>query len=860
MTRLGVCLAFIAILAVSNVLPTHAQTNAEQRSIEINLPAGPLKTSLVELGEQLKVDIFASSSLVRGKTAPALSGTLTVEVALYRLLAGTGLQATPTEDGGFVIQQIQEQVTSAAVQEPRKIETVVVVGIKQPIDLQNTVESVEVFTDERFDQENLFTVADALARTPNVSVISDGLINVSIRGINRQGTNNAGAGTAINVFQDGMPLNRDSLLFNTSSAWDINQVEVLRGSQSTIQGRNSIAGAIVIQSKKPSYEWEGAARIRGAEFGERQTAGVISGPIIDDQLAFRLSADYQESDGFIEDGLGEPTGSRDSRTVRGRFLIEPEALSGLSALLTVEYVDQRAGGFVGQQVMSERGDLDFDPEDRTTFSLIRSDYDFEAWRYFADITYEFNDAVTLKVLGTYEDSTNLRVDANRRTNPFATLGTQDRNNRDIYSAEARLEFDFGKLTGRAGGFYYSSDRSAVRSDTLVVADQIPFPLDPAETAITLSSPSSGEVENYAAFTAWRYQPTDAWTFDVSLRYDDEQFSLQTETSSVAIAPDDCLITVPGALVGQSDTVTVSCDLVAPFLLPPGTPLQSDSLGVWLPSGAATFHTTEDASVFFGYRRGYRAGGTFLASTSDASGLFQVVSYDPEFLDTFEAGWRSQWMDRRLTVNGTLFYSEYEDQQVSFIDERSFQVIDNVGATSLYGLELSVNFAATPTLSVFASVGLLETSVDEFIYQQENPDRPGNEFIDLSGNELERSPPLSFNVGANYRSLSGFFAGASVAYQDEYFSNIFNVDEAILGNGLTEVVDAAAIVNAQLGYAFTDSLSMTAYATNLFDESSPQSTFITGFTALVGQADLENRVLTYRLRQPQTFGLSLDMRF
>ncbi|MEM0952599.1 MAG: TonB-dependent receptor [Pseudomonadota bacterium] len=840
-----------------NAIGVHAQVSATSETVTVEVAPGPLKTSIVELGKQLRVDIFASADLVQARTAPAVSGTLTAEAALSQLLLGSGLVATHLEGGGFVI----KRETASGVKAPRLVENVVVVGVKQPINLQNTVESVEVFSGQRFDQESLFNIADALARTPNVSVIGDGLINVSIRGIDRQGTNSAGQGTAINVFQDGMPLNRDALLFSTSSSWDIEQLEVLRGSQSTVNGRNSIAGAIVVQSKKPTFDWEGTARVRAAEFGEVQTAAAISGPLIRDQLAFRLSVDHQESEGFIEDALsGDDRGSRDNLSVRGRFLIEPEAVPGLSALLSVEYVEQSAGGFVGQQVQSERGDLDFDPQARRTFAPIISDYDFEAWRYFADVSYEISDTLTLKLLGTYEDSDNRRFDTDRTTNQFSTLGTADDNTRDIYSAEARLEFDFGKLTGFAGVFYYLAEDDGIRSDTLEVARAIPFPLDPPDTTLTLTSLTRGEVENLAAFTAWRYNPNEKWTFDVSLRYDDEQFETQNSSGDFLVAPESCVITVPGAIVGQTGIVTLPCTQVAPALLPPSEPLQSDSLGVWLPSGAITYHLTDHASLFVGYRRGYRAGGTFLSNALESSDLFQVVTYDPEFLDTYEAGWRSQWLGRRLSVNGTLFYSEYEDQQVSFRDAEGFTVIDNAGATSLYGLELSMNYAATSDLSVFASVGLLETNVDEFLFQFDNPDTPDNEFIDLSGNELERSPPLSFNVGVNYRAPGGFFAGASVAYQDEYYSSVFNVDEELLGNGLTEEIDAAAIVNAQVGYAFSDRLTLTAYATNLFDEGSSQDTFINGLLSLLGDNDLSDNILFYRIRQPQTFGITVDLQF
>ncbi|MEM0955222.1 MAG: TonB-dependent receptor [Pseudomonadota bacterium] len=860
---------FIPILFLTFVFSsaTSAVATARDTTDSFSAPVAPLVEVIAEISEFFSVDVVSKSGVMRGVQSAQVRSAQSAIHALRQAVDGSDLVVSQSANGTFVIsvspatQGLTQNTAPRTNHGEAKIEEVIVLGRKQPIALQNTVESVEVFSADRLDRENLFDISDALARTPNVSIFGDDINSIAIRGIARRGTSGAGQGQAINVFQDGVPLSSDTLLFGGASTWDLEQLEVLRGSQSTVQGRNSIAGAIVLQSKEPSFDWEGAARVRVAEFGTLQTAAAISGPLVADQLAFRLSADYQEFDGFIDDGFtGERVDFRESLTLRGRLLIQPEAISGLSALLTVEYNDRPGGNQPSATGM--RGDLDFDLEGYTTFFEREVVETVEAHKFIADLTYSLNSRATFKLLGTFEDVDGMSEDNFRTQNRFADIGLASDRKTTTYSAEARAEFDFGNITGSVGGFYFSTETDDLQSQTNILANLLPFSFEPADSVLAFGGTVSTDVENFAFFTSWRYQTDEKWVFDAAIRYDDERFTTQSRDPTFSFAPDSCIGAVPGFIVGlpTGDLVDFPCELGAPFFLAPPEPLQSDSLSVLLPSGSITYKINEDLSAFLGYRRGYRAGGTFLSNSLQSDQLFRVNTFDPEFLDTVEAGWRAEWPNRRLRLNGTLFYSEYEDQQIRFIDDEGFPITDNAGATSLYGLELFGEYQATSTLEVFASLGLLETNVDEFVIQQDDPATPENEFLDLAGNELDRSPSVSLNVGVEYRSPNGVFASVSANYQSEYFSDIFNLDESTLDNGLTERIDATTIVNAQVGYDFGDALVVTVYANNLFDERTPETVNIGGANAALGFDDLSNAILFSRLRQPQTFGISLSSSF
>ncbi|MEM8987098.1 MAG: TonB-dependent receptor, partial [Pseudomonadota bacterium] len=231
----------------------------------------------------------------------------------------------------------------------------------------------------------------------------------------------------------------------------------------------------------------------------------------------------------------------------------------------------------------------------------------------------------------------------------------------------------------------------------------------------------------------------------------------------------------------------------------------------------------------------------------------------EFLLSYEAGWRSQWLDKKLTVNGTAFFSDYQDQQVRFLDEEQLNRTVNAGDTSIYGLELSADYQATADWNIYGSIGLLESDINEFEFQADDPSTTTiDESIDLSGNDLSRSPNVSFTLGASYDHESGLFGSISLNYQSSYDSNIFNLGPDELLNGLTERTEPSTLVNARLGYEIGN-FTLTAFVTNLLDDNDPESITLGGANALRVPGTLSD-VSSFTLRQPRSFGVSLDASF
>lgn len=224
---------------------------------------------------------------------------------------------------------------------------IIVTGEKTDRTLRETSSSVVVETQDTIQKRAaLYSVNDLLSRIPNIVSIEPGNDAPAVRGID--GTGPAAGATAflagtrprLNYQVDGRTLGFNESLFSTSSLWDVTQAEVYRGPQSTLQGRNAIAGVIAVRTADPDFEWSGGARAIIGNRDERQLSGAVGGPIINGIAAFRLSADWQRSQSFLSfNDYAEESdpGQSEIKTFRGKVLLTPA--SSVRSLWTLSYQD-----------------------------------------------------------------------------------------------------------------------------------------------------------------------------------------------------------------------------------------------------------------------------------------------------------------------------------------------------------------------------------------------------------------------------------------------------------------------------------------------------------------------------------------
>jgi outer membrane receptor protein involved in Fe transport len=656
------------------------------------------------------------------------------------------------------------------------LEQKVVEGEKITRTLRDTPTSVGVVTGQEIEERQIRDLDKAIGETANAISSEDTNAGFVIRGLNSEGQTglqHISAVPLIGVLVDGVTQNPDAVRRGARGLWDVEQVEVLRGPQSTLQGRNALGGTVVVKTNDPTYKLGGVVE---GTIGTNDLYGagfVLNAPIVAGQSAFRISGYKTEEERGISytDPHNEDMGIDAYDTLRGKLLIEPDSLPGFSALFTAaRTTDQPGSGIVsGSNFLNRRftGTSDF-----TDFR------DGESNNYAADISYEFMPGLTLQSVTALAD-TYMTV----KTAPgaaFSRHGDDTESTDFTQDLRLKIENEGNGLSGLIGLSYGKLNRDNFGETTVVLDYFFPgngLPTTPIPYGLGVYG---HETVNLALYADLRYR-VDQWSFIGGGR-------LLRDT--VETYEDSTLF----------NTNTFGYDSFA------GT--TKATFEEFLPKLGVTYDLTSNQTVGATYNKGYRMGYQQIIRTL---GVNIESTVDPEFVDTYELAYRSNWLGKTLEFNANVFYNDYTDQQVAVLtDLYDVQAIFNAASSHSYGAELEARWRPTPSLQIYGSVGHLKTKFDEIVLGPD-PDvsTPGNE-NDHSGNEYPEAPAFTIAAGALYRSPTGWFAGADVRHVDGYYSagNIANV--------ATGFVDAYTIVDAQVGWEWENS-TLTLFANNLFDE-------------------------------------------
>lgn len=672
-----IVIATILTLSLANP-PALAQPNDPKIQV-LKIPSGSLGDSLVAISNAFDANVLASEDIVEGKKARAVSGTMGVEEAISRVLAGTGLTFRLASNGSYVITETTRSTGARSVREnalvPENVDEVIVLGTKQNLSIQDTLTSAAVVTENDIRERALFNVEDIILRTPNVSSQGNGtLSSLSIRGISFPGVGNTGQGQTSQVYVDKAPAAPRSGQ-GAFNLWDVEQVEILRGPQSTAQGRNALAGAVIVTSADPEYEF--GSKFRGLIGNEEQSqiSAMVTGPILDDQLAFRIAADYREIDfGVFNPILERNTRFEEATTLRGKLLFEPEAINGLRIELIANYEDTDIGALnsVSPPNPGDPRAASFDPFGDVSFGSADRRIATEVQRYIVDTSYDVSEHWSLIATGTYED-----VDGEVSLNP-AINGSSDTR---TYSAEFRAQFEYERVSGWLGGYYF--DQTG-RIDTVFESQlsQFGIPTIPADSVVASTGIEEADIENTALFADFTYRATERLTFNIGARYDREELTDDFNSTTISI-PDSCIIAPTSPAAPGFPCV----------LFFPGTtdPTRNATFEAFLPRGSLKYDIDDLRSVGLLLARGYRAGGSYLFASPSNPGVTEIREYDPEYMTSYELTFRSQWPSlAELVLNANVFFMDWDDQQVT-VPGPSRATLDrdilNAGSSEVYGIEI-----------------------------------------------------------------------------------------------------------------------------------------------------------------------------
>lgn len=763
--------------------------------------------------------------------------------ALAMLLATAGMAHAAAPE------LVQADATAALSSDQQGTADIIVTGQKSNRTLQNTPASVAVTTNQSITNQNLLSVYDVLERTPNLSV-SGNRTSFSIRGIDAFNVSGSGDGALASVYLDGAVLPRTALYSGPLDLYDIAQVEVFRGPQSTVQGRNALAGAVIIRTTDPTYQWSGRARLLMTDKdGQRRTGAAIGGPIIDGQLAFRIAGEITRADGLVRNVMLQTNGDqRQSETIRGKLLITPHALPSLRIVATYLHDRHQRGTYYTQfdapYTLTQRVTTEDVPDILTVKSDIAT----------LEAGYDLGGGFRLTSVTNYSDIRSLNTYDQDRS---ATPGQEGliRDPSKTLQQELRLNVQKSWVQGLVGAYYLRDDNRdyffrATQNLGLrrLGVDQTLLGLGvPQATVDTIIDLYHGAVpiantltqprltKNYAGFADLTFPLTDRLRLMAGLRYDHEsqnRGSVQTVAITGAL-PDPAAL--PGALaavVTQLNALLRATAANATSVLPQRTV----TYRAWLPKAGITYDLARDVSLSLTAQRGYRAGGSGLNQQRG-----QYYEYNPEYIWNYEFALRSQWLDRRLTVNANVYYIDWKDQQVS-VQLTPGSVFDtqviNAGKSRLYGAELEMSGRPTPALSLFLGGGYSNTRFED------SRSSTGTLFQFVPGNQFSGAPHWTVSGSATWQHPTGLFANVNANYRSGYFQNI--VHQPALPP--EQDIRGRTLVNTRLGWQ-GEHFGAFVVASNIFNVQKPTQSFV----------DFDGHVRGV-VNEPRTIGLSFEGRF
>ena len=556
----------------------------------------------------------------------------------------------PDADGTAAIRQAPD----ASAQ----IEDIVVTAERRETTLQDTPVSVTAMSGETLNAIGIRNLEDFQFFVPGVSITNDALAIVNIRGI---GTSAFGVATdpSSTVHYDGVYIPRPTTSYQ--DLYDVERIELLRGPQGVLFGRNSAGGTLLITSRPPTDQLEGTLALTVGNYDRLTLSGTISGPL-GDGVRGRLTVLRNRRDGIYRDPVtGRRYQNDDNYAARATVAFDPS--DGLEIVLRADYSREDETGYpsVREQYPQEFRDAGaFIPRNRRELALnTRPVNDVEAWGLSATVNYDLG-GTTLRSISAYRGSRVAQVlDVDSTTLFLRDIAFDERSR--SFTQELQLLSDSGDRLRWILGAFYLNERGS---------DQIQI----IEPARRLAIPERNVTNAYALFGQATYSLTDAFRLTAGLRYsyEEKNFGFQVFVGDVLV------------------------DGARP----------SDSWSSFTPRLVAEYDVTDDVLAYASASRGFKSGGFQLGDGRP---------FLPESLWSYELGLKSYFFDRRLRLNIGGFYYDYTNLQVvEYVN--GVATTTNAGQATITGAEIELTARPSRNLSINSSLAYLDARYDVFFDQ------------------------------------------------------------------------------------------------------------------------------------------------
>ncbi|TLM76704.1 TonB-dependent receptor [Microbulbifer harenosus] len=652
---------------------------------------------------------------------------------------------------------------------------------------------------EAIKQTGVRQVREVAQFVPNLNISSgtDFTTTVTMRGVGSD-SRNIGFDTRVGVYLDGVYLGQSPAI--NQDLVDLERIEVLRGPQGTLFGKNTVAGAINLISQKPSDEFSGSVGVEYGSMNSRQLSATLNAPL-SKSLFSKISVNRQQRDGYIRNlTTGNLLNEQDGSAYRAQLMYD--AGGAFNAILAVDGMESDRLSTTGEAVTNPFGTgpdtaapemhqvaMNVDPREEreirgaalTMEWSLPSDFTLRSITSSRDTEMTYNNDTDYSpyplVEITYTDSYAQQTQEFQLVSPGA----------DDFNYVAGLY-----LYQQEGDSYREVTSSKFFEDLLQAQYGAPGLVNPDSPVVSAGIVDTSSI---AAYINGSYQLTDAWKLGFGLRYSEEQKEV------------DWAIDGSGAPLFGTATGTVRDDRTDSHLSP---------------TVSINYALSEEANVYGKYSGGFKSGGYNLDFVA-AGDLVAGTDFDKETVDAFEIGLKGTAFSRQFSYSLALFQSNYEDYQVNqFVDlgQGATSIsIRNAAEVETRGLEAEITWLASDNLTINASMGLLDAEFASY----PNADANGS---DLSGNQLPNAPETSFNLGGQYylpiNSIGAdLLLRLDYIFRDSFYNTAENESKRTLANGDTVQfgqVDAYHLVNARIGLeSHADSWNAALFVHNLTDE-------------------------------------------
>ncbi|WP_156167346.1 TonB-dependent receptor [Aurantiacibacter marinus] len=716
-------------------------------------------------------------------------------------------------------------------------DTIIVTAQGRDENLQDVPLALTKLTEEMLVARDIRSLQDLNGVVPGfvtTSTVGYSAAPLSIRGIGgANGGGNVFNDEPVAVYVDGVYIAR--LSFPTADLLDVGSIQVLRGPQGTLYGRNSTAGSVLVSTNRPTKYFEGYVRMSGTSVGNYATSAIASGPL-SDRLSARLALQYSNRDGF---GTNTVTG-RDaggSEVSTGRLSLRYEPNGSITLDLIGEYQERSANpALIALTSVGETGVASpFVPREDLAQVLERDEFAFDDQSFTNSETY----AITLS--GQIDlGFAHLRTTTGYRE--WQQVGAQDSDSTALrlfnnegstsshqFSQEFRLASkDDGRLSWLIGGYYLDEQTG------------LSFAIRNFQGLFRLGTQASyvaaQQTQTFAAFADFTYAINEQFSVTLGGRYSTEEKHF-TNDQIVTIINGG---TLPPFFLGGA-TLPAGAVFVDPSLFE-----DAASFDDYSPRAVISYSPGDNTLLYASYSHGFKSGGF------NSFGL--APAFGSEGIDAFEIGLKSDLAQDRIRLNLAGFSYDYTNLQIRLPVPTGGVDIQNLGSAEIVGFELEGTAVVSDGLTLSANIAFLDTTISEgmipAVFSGTPPIPIGAPLplapVDVTGNRLTRAPEFQGYANVRYQRPIGSLeavASATYRYQSSVYYLETNQDASTFRNTAWDEVDIRVSL-ADPGTTW----ELAFFGQNIFDNR-----HITAVTALGGFPNAA-------LNEPARWGLAATVRF